>query len=227
MCDVAGDAFHKPCISGEPDVETFKYETGDWLVLACDGLWDQLTYDDVAELLSDESDTSSTPARRLVLAARDQGSSDNITAIAVRLAAPPNVKGRDASAPTDPNRTAEVKADEKTGGGEAVSRADAGTESASCGESHVGGDTVIDCMETSRLAMSMKRLADTELEVRDIDVKQTFRLERKMFYQTCAACKPAKAPPLSAMEWCRPLLCDVICSECVPFYHCWGDGNAE
>ena len=164
---MTGDAFHKPCVSGEPDVETFTYETGDWLVLACDGLWDQLTYDDVAEMLKDNSDPSSTPAQRLVRAAKEQGSGDNITAITVRLTVPSSVGGRDASAPTDSNRTAEVKASEKTEGGETLPRMDRGTESANSGESHVGRDTVTEGMETSHLAMSMKRLADTELEVSD------------------------------------------------------------
>jgi len=164
---VTGDAFHKPYVSGEPDVETFIYETGDWLVLACDGLWDQLTYDDVAEMLKDKSDTSSTPAQRLVRAAKEQGSSDNITAIAVCLTIPPNVDGQDATAPTDPNRTAEVKASETSERGETLPRADPSTESATSGESHVDKDTAMECKETSRLMMSMKRLADTELEVSD------------------------------------------------------------
>jgi len=165
--DLTGDAFHKPCVSGEPDMETFSYETGDWLVLACDGLWDQLTYDNVAEILSNESDASFTPAQRLVRAAKDQGSGDNITAIVVRLTVPPDIDRQNTSASTDPNRTAEVKAGEKTEGDETVPRADPGTASASSGELHVVGDVVINCMETSRLAMSMKRFADTELEVSD------------------------------------------------------------
>jgi len=164
---VTGDAFHKPCVSGEPDVETFTYQTGDWLVLACDGLWDELTYDDVVEILDDPSDTTSTPAQRLVRAAKDRGSGDNITAIAVRLTVPPDAEGRDPNASTDPDRPAEVKADEKTEGSGTMPRADPGTASASSGESHVVKDTAKDTMETSRLATSMKRLADSELEVSD------------------------------------------------------------
>ena len=165
----AGDAFHKPCISGEPDVETFQYKTGDWLVLACDGLWDQLTYDDVAKMLNDGSDGDmSTPAQRIVRAAKDGGSSDNITAIVVHLAIPPNVGGQNVTAPSDPNRTMESNADGKNGDDNMGPRRDpTGTKSAGSGESPVGQDMVGSSVENSHLAVSMKRLADTELEVSD------------------------------------------------------------
>ena len=137
-------------------------------MLACDGLWDQLTYDDVAKMLTDDdSETSLTPAQRLVRAAKDGGSSDNITAVVVRLTIPPNVDGQDTNASTDPNRTAEMNADGKNGDGKTGPRTDPGTESKRSGESPAGQDVVGSSAETSHLAVSMKRLADTELEVSD------------------------------------------------------------
>jgi len=49
------------------------------------------------------------------------------------------------------------------------------------------------------------------------------KLEPKMFYQTYAACKEAEiTPPSLATEWCHLPLHNVICSECIPFCHCWG-----
>jgi len=167
MCLCPGDAFHKPCISGEPDVETFTYENGDWLVLACDGLWDQLTYDIVAKMLNDDAGTSLTPAQRLVRAAKDNGSSDNITAIVVRLTTPGNLDGQDFDVTSDPNRMAEMKTDSKNEGDRMGPRTETGTESAKSGESPVGQDSMVNSTETSHLAVSMKRLADTELEVSD------------------------------------------------------------
>jgi len=136
-------------------------------VLGCDGLWDQVTYDAVAEILTDDSDTALTPAQRLVHAAKDYGSSDNITAVVVRLMIPPSLSGQDLSVPTDPNRTAEMKADRKNEGDAVGPRTDPGTESANLGEPPVGQDRVMSSTETSHLAVSMKRLADTELEVSD------------------------------------------------------------
>jgi len=161
-----GDAFHKPCISGEPDIETFTYQTGDWLILACDGLWDQLTYEDAAAMLNDTSDTSVTPADRLVREAKERGSGDNITAIVVRLSVPSNTGRTDGGTATDPNRTATMRADEKNEGDSTEPRTEQqGTEPRNPGAPPVGKDTV--GMETSHLAVRMKRLADTELEVSD------------------------------------------------------------
>lgn len=162
-----GDAFHKPCISSEPDIVTVKYQTGDWLILGCDGLWDQLTYEDAARIVSDETDTSSTPAQRLVHAAKDNGSSDNITTIVVRLTVPANPTSRDMNVPKDPVRTAEMEADGKSEGDTTGSRMDPGMHSGKSGESVAGQGTVVSFTENSRLAMSMKRLADTDLEVSD------------------------------------------------------------
>ena len=164
MCP--GDAGYKPYISGEPDVETVKYEAGDWLVLACDGLWDQLTPDDVVELLNDDSDESRTPAQRLVRAAKDGGSTDNITAIAVRLF-PLNAGEHETTTPTDPNRTAEVETNRKNDDGKTEPRTNTGTEAERSGDPPVGRETVEDSTTTSRLAVSMKRLADAELDVSD------------------------------------------------------------
>jgi len=161
-----GDAFHKPCVSGEPDIETFPYETGDWLVLACDGLWDQLSHDDVAAMIAADVDPS-TAAQRLVNEAKDRGSGDNITAIVARLTVPPNVEGRGTDPAADPNRTLEMKAGEKDRSGGSGPKADPAAKTSSQEGSAFGHETVASSSESSHLAM--KRLAESELEVSDDD----------------------------------------------------------
>lgn len=135
-------------------------------MLACDGLWDQLTYDDVAQVLNDDArDSSLTPAQRLVRAAKEAGSSDNITAVAVRLTVPPDVSGLDPDASTNPDHAAEKSPGGRDRGGKSGKRSDPGKETKRSGESSVGRDMAGSSTETSHLAVSMKRVADTELEV--------------------------------------------------------------
>lgn len=44
-----GDMAHKPFISAEPEIECINLDgEEDFIVLGCDGLWDNLTEDDVA-----------------------------------------------------------------------------------------------------------------------------------------------------------------------------------
>lgn len=84
-----GDAEHKPYISGEPDVEEFNMEGDeDFLILACDGLWDVVKPDEAVELvvqyLADGGDRS-TVAKLLVDRAKSGGSNDNISVVVVFL----------------------------------------------------------------------------------------------------------------------------------------------
>lgn len=84
-----GDAEHKPYISGEPDVEEFDLEGDeDFLILACDGLWDVVKPDEAVEFVvqyvakgGDKSDV----AKLLVDSAKSSGSNDNISVVVVFL----------------------------------------------------------------------------------------------------------------------------------------------
>ena len=143
-------------------------------MLACDGLFDQLTYDDVAKILTDNiGDTSLTPAQQLVRAAKEAGSTDNITVIAVRLTVPANVGGLDTNASTDPDQTAKTNPSGKDGGGKMWPRSDPGAETKRSGESPVGRDTAGGSAECSHL--SMKRGSDSELEVSSDDEEKCAR----------------------------------------------------
>jgi len=54
-------------------------------------------------------------------------------------------------------------------------------------------------------------------------IKKENQLELKMFYQTHTTRKAAEiTPPPAVTEWCHLPLCDVICSEHVPFRRCRG-----
>ncbi|CAL1537712.1 unnamed protein product [Lymnaea stagnalis] len=83
-----GDATHKPFISSDADVKSIKL-TGEeqFLVIACDGLWDVLTPAQVTQIVYDHVHSSpdglDDVASLLVKAARDSGSSDNISVIVV------------------------------------------------------------------------------------------------------------------------------------------------
>uniref|UniRef100_A0A224YTM5 Ca(2+)/calmodulin-dependent protein kinase phosphatase n=1 Tax=Rhipicephalus zambeziensis TaxID=60191 RepID=A0A224YTM5_9ACAR len=88
-----GDAEHKPFVTSEPDVVSMDLDgTEDFLVLGCDGLWDQLSPKNVASRVYHAvlEDPESAPyvSHTLVQTARDMGSSDNITAVVVFLRDP-------------------------------------------------------------------------------------------------------------------------------------------
>ncbi|XP_012936291.1 uncharacterized protein LOC101861112 [Aplysia californica] len=83
-----GDAPHKPFICSDADVTTVTL-TGEeeYLVLACDGLWDVLSPAEVTQVVYKHSHSSpgglDDVAIGLVNAARDAGSSDNISVVVV------------------------------------------------------------------------------------------------------------------------------------------------
>lgn len=84
-----GDAEHKPYISGEPDTEELDLEGDeDFLILACDGLWDVIkpseAVDAVRQYLAEGGDRASV-AKCLVDGAKEAGSSDNISVVVVFL----------------------------------------------------------------------------------------------------------------------------------------------
>ncbi|XP_051902333.1 protein phosphatase 1E-like [Hippocampus zosterae] len=88
-----GDSEHKPYICGDADHAAFPLDgSEDYLLLACDGFWDTVSPDEAVRVVSDHlqenaGDTAMV-AHKLVASARDAGSSDNITVIAVFLRDP-------------------------------------------------------------------------------------------------------------------------------------------
>lgn len=107
-----GDAEHKPYVSSDPDVSAIDLDgTEDFLVLGCDGLWDQLDPDDVAghiyRAVGKSPGEVQGVAQGLVQRARECGSTDNITAIVVFLRDPQELSA-DFSRPvcTEDERTA-------------------------------------------------------------------------------------------------------------------------
>jgi len=71
-----------------PDVKEFPAKPGDTVVLACDGVWDILSNDDVAIIVADnlkQQKTVGEVADLIVKAAYDGGSSDNISVIVAQL----------------------------------------------------------------------------------------------------------------------------------------------
>ncbi|KAL5255588.1 hypothetical protein ACHWQZ_G010977 [Mnemiopsis leidyi] len=83
-----GDASHKPYVSGQPDVKSLLLDgTEDFVVIACDGLWDVIPPWEAVELVVDYVkdfgvDADAT-AKHLVTQAVDRGSQDNVTVIIV------------------------------------------------------------------------------------------------------------------------------------------------
>jgi len=80
-----GDEVDKQFIIATPDIVNTKIETGDIIVLACDGLWDVLTNEQVAVFVTNNTSSPKFMANKLVTIAYDSWSGDNITAIVVRV----------------------------------------------------------------------------------------------------------------------------------------------
>jgi protein phosphatase PTC1 len=70
----------------EPEITGVQLEPEDeYIVLACDGLWDVVTEDDVAQLVAATVKEPGMVAKRLVAEAMTKGSDDNITVIVAFL----------------------------------------------------------------------------------------------------------------------------------------------
>ncbi|XP_074598512.1 uncharacterized protein LOC141853166 [Brevipalpus obovatus] len=92
-----GDPDFKPYVISSPDLEIYELDgSEDFLVVGCDGLWDQMTPDGACSLVYEylaenaerenlDHDLNQNIARLLVNAAKDDGSGDNITTIVVFL----------------------------------------------------------------------------------------------------------------------------------------------
>ncbi|KAM9329182.1 protein phosphatase 1F [Gastrophryne carolinensis] len=88
-----GDIDQKPYVSGEGDVTTHVLSgTEDFLVLACDGFYDAVSSSEVPDLvlghLQEHGGDGQRVAERMVAAAKEGGSSDNITVLVVFLRDP-------------------------------------------------------------------------------------------------------------------------------------------
>ena len=85
MSRALGDASLKPYISSEPRiVEGYLGRENDYVVLACDGVWDVLTPDEVMQIARTVNDSRRAP-EEISKKALDNGSTDNITAIVLDL----------------------------------------------------------------------------------------------------------------------------------------------
>lgn len=82
-----GDHCMKQWIISTPHVQaTELQDTDDFLVLACDGVWDVVSDEDAIALLREKGDAPAPIlAKALAVEALKRGSQDNISVIAVRL----------------------------------------------------------------------------------------------------------------------------------------------
>lgn len=95
-----GDPTDKKLVVGEADVTSVPLEgSEDYLVLACDGVWDVLNGEEVAECVYNHLEgggSRQNTAKAIVDFAKSEGSGDNMTAIVLflpsfELVAPPSV----------------------------------------------------------------------------------------------------------------------------------------
>lgn len=82
-----GDVFLQPMVSPEPFVYSAELNPRDeFLILACDGLWDVFEDQDAVDFVRPLIDTPQVAASRLRDAAFTRGSTDNISVIVVSFA---------------------------------------------------------------------------------------------------------------------------------------------
>lgn len=120
-----GDLGYKPYVTSEPDVTAVPLDgTEDFLVLACDGLWDFVTEEEavmaVYEQISEAPGDIEAVSQRLVQLSKQQGSTDNISVIVVFLTEPAQLASRpipqwaDNSPPQQEARAMETNFDHNT-----------------------------------------------------------------------------------------------------------------
>lgn len=75
------------CVIGEPEIVSVKLDLSKdrFLILGCDGIWDVLTNEQAVNIVANAAVKKQDAARSLVQAAYAKGSTDNMTAIVVRL----------------------------------------------------------------------------------------------------------------------------------------------
>eukprot|EP00127_Corallochytrium_limacisporum_P005683 Clim_evm62s210 gene=Clim_evmTU62s210 len=84
-----GDAGMKQFVIGTPDIRCVDLEDGDeFIILACDGLWDVMKYEEVCEFVGDHRKRNASlkgAAEALVNTALEAGSMDNVTVVIVEI----------------------------------------------------------------------------------------------------------------------------------------------
>ncbi|XP_026330042.1 uncharacterized protein LOC113237646 [Hyposmocoma kahamanoa] len=170
-----GDAQYKPYVTASPEIVSVDLDGDeDFVVVACDGLWDFVSEDDVAlavyrQLAADPDDLKAV-TKRLVLQAKRQGSADNISIIVVFLKdprdiavdnSPPMDLGLDnalANAPpfvmeTEACKRLDATAVEAEAGECADAEADNGVDNSDSDSEDLGPETAVDAddLEAERL----------------------------------------------------------------------------
>ncbi len=88
-----GDAKLKHLVVGDADVDEFALDgTEDYLIVACDGVWDVLNEEEVVKCVNDHlarpEGSKQSVAKAIVEFARSEGSGDNMTVIVVFFSQP-------------------------------------------------------------------------------------------------------------------------------------------
>lgn len=94
-----GDAEYKPYVTAKPDIEEITLDgTEDFLVLACDGLWDfvseQQATNAIYKQLRENPEDLEAVSHRLVALSKEQSSQDNISVVVVFLTDPAELAKR-------------------------------------------------------------------------------------------------------------------------------------
>ncbi len=85
-----GDLKMKDYVIGEPYCERVELlDTDSYLVVACDGLWDVVSDQEVCDTLMEKQDTAQALANKLLIKALKAGSTDNISIVVICLSSPP------------------------------------------------------------------------------------------------------------------------------------------
>ena len=69
-----------------PTTKRFVIRTSDrWIIIASDGVWDVLTEMNISEIIGHKDEKSEILAQKIVKAALEKGSRDNITCLTIKL----------------------------------------------------------------------------------------------------------------------------------------------
>ncbi|XP_062896985.1 protein phosphatase 1F [Mobula hypostoma] len=120
-----GDIEQKPYISGDADCSTFELDgREDYIILACDGFFDGVEPSKVVHLVQEHlqknAGDGSSVAETLVTAAKEGGSSDNITVVLVFLRDPQIILKDSQSKAGNENAGLDNKCSEAKGSSEAI-----------------------------------------------------------------------------------------------------------
>ncbi|XP_072101390.1 protein phosphatase 1F isoform X2 [Mobula birostris] len=120
-----GDIEQKPYISGDADCSTFELDgREDYIILACDGFFDGVEPSKVVHLVQEHlqknAGDGSSVAETLVTAAKEGGSSDNITVVLVFLRDPQIILKDSQSKAGNENAGLDNKCSEAKGRSEAI-----------------------------------------------------------------------------------------------------------